>query len=182
MMSTKHEVWRGEVIAMEGASLVHVQIVGNLIGALGNATVDGPCVVLPSSIKVYVPVCDGYVYPDVSVVCGQPEFVSDGTDVIANPAVIVEVLSDATELFDRGEKFRGYRAVPSVIDYVLVVHDRVRVEHYTRGRDDTWVLRDHGPGSRLRLTSVAGEIAIDEIYRKVAMPDQVPVGDGACSR
>jgi Uma2 family endonuclease len=76
------------------------------------------------------------VYPDVSVVCGQPELVSDGTDVIANPTVIVEVLSDATELFDRGEKFRGYRAVPSVIDYVLVAHNRVRVEHYTRGPED----------------------------------------------
>lgn len=86
---------------------------------------------------------DSDVYPDVLVACGQPEFVGDGADVIANPTVIVEVLSDAAESFDLGEKFRGYRAVPSVIDYLLVAHDRVRVEHYTRGRDDTWVLREH---------------------------------------
>jgi Uma2 family endonuclease len=113
---------------------VHVQIIGNLVGALVNATADGPWIVLRSSMKVYAPVGDSDVYPDVSVVCGQLEFVGDETDVIANPTVIVEVLSDATELFDRGEKFRGYRAVPSVIDYLLVAHDRVRVEHYTRGR------------------------------------------------
>lgn len=145
---------------------MHVQIAGNLIGALVNATVDGPCVVLPSSM-VDVLVRDSYVYPDVFVVCGQPEFVGDGTDVIANPTVIVEVLSDATELFDRGENFRGYRAVPSVIDYLLLAQ---------RGRDDTRVLREHGPGSRLRLARVAGELAIDEIHRKVSSLDQLPVG------
>jgi Uma2 family endonuclease len=144
---------------------VHVQIVGNLIGALVNATVDGPWIVLRSSMTIYA-----------SVVCGQPELVGEATDVIANPAAIVEVLSDATERFDRGEKFRGYRAVPSVIDGLLVAHDRVRVEHYTRGRDDTWVLCEHGPGSRLRLACVADELAIDEIYRKVSSLDQLPIG------
>jgi Uma2 family endonuclease len=100
-----------------------------MIGALVNATVDGAWSVLPPSMKVYTPM--------------------GGTDVIANPAAIVEVLSDATELFDRGEKFRRYRAVPSVIDGLLVAQHRVRVEHYKRGRDDTWVLREHGPGARL---------------------------------
>jgi Uma2 family endonuclease len=115
---------------------MHVPIVGNLIGAFVNATGDGPWIVLRPSMKIYAPVGDSDVYPDVSVVCGQPEFVGEGTDVIANPAAIVEVPSDANELFERGEKFRGYRAVPSMIDYLLA-HDRVRVEHYTRGRDDT---------------------------------------------
>jgi Uma2 family endonuclease len=104
---------------------VHFQIVGNLVGAPVNATADGPCIVLPSSMKVYAPVGDSDVNPDVSLVCGQPEFVGDRIDVIANPTVILEVLSDATELFDRSEKFRGYCAVPSVIDYLLVAHDRV---------------------------------------------------------
>jgi hypothetical protein len=103
---------------------------------------------------------------DVFVVCGQPEFVGDGTDVIANPTVIVEVLSDAAELFDRGENFRGYRAVPSVIDYLLLAQ---------HGRDDTRVLREHEPSSRLRLARVAGELAIDEIHRTVSSLDQLPV-------
>jgi Uma2 family endonuclease len=161
---------------------VHVQIVGNLVGALVNATVDGPCVVLPSSMKVYAPVGDSNVYPHVSVVRGQPAVVGDGTDVIANPTVIVEVLSDATELFDRGEKFGGYRAVPSVSDYLLVVHDRVRVEHYIRGADDTWVLPEHGTGSRLRLAGVAGELASDEIYRNVSPLNQLPASVSTRSR
>jgi hypothetical protein len=70
---------------------MHVPIVSNLIGAFVNATVDGPWIVLRSSMKIYAPVGDSDVYPDVSVVCGQPEFVGEGTDVIANPAVIIEV-------------------------------------------------------------------------------------------
>jgi Uma2 family endonuclease len=154
---------------------MHVQIVGKLIGALANATVDGTWIVSRSSRNIYAPVGDSDVYPDVSVVCDQPEFVRDGTRASANPTVIVEVLSDATELFDRGENFRGYRAVPSVIDGLLMAQHRVRVEHYARDRDDTWVLREHGPGSPLRLASVAGELAIDEIYRKVSSLDQLPV-------
>jgi hypothetical protein len=86
------------------------------------------------------------------------------------------------EVFERGENFRGYRAVPSMIDYLLVAHDRVRVEHYTRSRDDTWVLREHGPGSRLRPASGAGEIAIDEIYRKVSSLDHLLVSVSVSTR
>lgn len=165
---TKHELWDGEVFAMAGASLVHNVIVGNLARLLGNLLLEGPCVVLPSDMKVYVPVSEGYVYPDLSVVCGEPELVGDGHDVIANPRVVVEVLSDSTERFDRGEKFAGYRSLPSVVDYLLVAQGRVRVEHYERQVDGTWVLRELGAGARLGLAGIDGTIAVDEIYRKVA--------------
>jgi Uma2 family endonuclease len=170
----KHEYWNGEVFAMAGASFVHNQIVMNVGRALLNATDDGPCIVLSSDTKVRVPLRKGYVYPDVSVVCGKPEFVDDHTDVITNPQVIVEVLSDSTERFDRGDKFAGYRSLPSLVDYLLVAQDQARVEHYTRGADGTWVLRELQPGMRLRLTGVPGEIAIDDIYRKVTLPAPVP--------
>jgi Uma2 family endonuclease len=111
-----------------------------------------------------------------------PEFVGDATDVLANPAVIVEVLSDATELFDRGEKFIGYLSLPSLVDYLLVATTRVGVEHYTRGDEGTWVLRDVGAGARLRLPGIAAEIAIDDVYRHVSLPDQDLVGDSTRSR
>jgi Uma2 family endonuclease len=169
--ATKHEYWDGEVFAMAGASFVHNQLVGNLTRVLGNLVLDGPCVVLPSDMKVRVPLRKGgFVYPDVSIVCGPPEFIDDATDIISNPQVIVEVLSDSTERFDRGKKFGGYRSLPSLSDYLLVAQDQARVEHYTRGADGTWVLREVGPGTRLRLTALPGEIAIDDIYRKVALP------------
>jgi Uma2 family endonuclease len=171
----KHEYWDGEVFAMAGASYVHNQLVMRVGNALANLTEEGPCVVLPSDMKVRVPLRKGgYVYPDLSVVCGQPEFVDDATDVIRNPKVVVEVLSDSTERFDRGEKFVGYRSLPSLADYLLVAQDQARVEHYTRGADGTWVLRELGPGMKVRLTGIAGEIAIDDIYRKVSLPAQEP--------
>lgn len=171
----KHEYWDGDVFAMAGASFAHNHLVGNLARVLGNLVIDGPCIVLTSDMKVRVPLRKGgYVYPDLSVVCGQPEFVDDVADVISNPKVVVEVLSDSTERFDRGEKFVGYRSLPSLADYLLVAQDQARVEHYTRGADGTWVLRELGPGMQLRLTGISGEIAIDDIYRKVSLPVQEP--------
>jgi Uma2 family endonuclease len=172
--SAKHEYWDGEIFAMAGASFVHNQLVGQLTWALVNLIGDGPCTVLPSDMKVRVPLRKGYVYPDVSVVCSRPQFVDGATDVITNPQVIVEVLSDSTERFDRGEKFAGYRSLPSLVDYLLVSQTQARIEHYTRGVDGTWVLRELGPGAQLRLTGIDGELAIDDIYRKVTLPAVVP--------
>ena len=171
----KHEYWDGEVFAMAGASFVHNQLVGNLTRVLGNLVLDAPCIVLPSDMKVRVPLRKGgYVYPDVSIVCGKPEHIDERSDVITNPQVVVEVLSGSTELFDRGEKFAGYRSLPSLVDYVLVAQDQVRIEHYARGPDGTWVLRELGPGMRLACMGLPGEIAIDDIYRKVSLPAQEP--------
>lgn len=159
---------------MAGASLVHNQIVMNVGRALLDALDEVPsCIVLSSDMKVRVPLRNGYVYPDASVVCGQPVFVDDHTDVITNPILIVEVLSDSTERFDRGEKFAGYRSLRSLVDYLLVAQDQARVEHYMRGPDGTWVLREVGPGMRLSCGALPREIAIDDLYRKVALPEQL---------
>jgi Uma2 family endonuclease len=155
-------------------SFVHNQIVGNLIRALSNLVLEGPCIVLPSGMKVRVPLHDGHVYPDVSLICGRPLFIGDATDVLTNPQVVVEVLSDSTERFDRGEKFAGYRSLPSLADYLMVAQDRARVEHYTRGAGATWVLRVLGPGMRMPLAGLPGELAIDDIYRKVTLPAPAP--------
>jgi Uma2 family endonuclease len=167
--ASKHELWEGEVFAMAGASLAHNLIVGNLARALGNLLVDQPCLVLPSDMKVHVPSSEGYVYPDLSVVCGSPELVGDASDVIANPRLIVEVLSDSTERFDRGDKFAGDRSLPSLVDYLLVAQTRARIEHYERQADGNWLLREFGPGTRLQLRSVEGELAVDDVYRKVEL-------------
>lgn len=167
---TKHERWEGEVFAMAGASLVHNLMVGNLTRILGNLLLEGPCLVLPSDMKVHVPATDGYVYPDVSVVCGEPVLVGSEGDIVANPRVVVEVLSDSTERFDRGDKFAGYRTLPSLMDYLLVAQSRVRVEHYERQADGRWLLRELGAGERMQLRGLEGVIEVDEIYRKVPLP------------
>jgi Uma2 family endonuclease len=167
--ATKHELWRGEVFAMAGASLAHNLIVINLAWALRNLLVDRPCIAMSSDMKVHVPSSGGYVYPDLSVVCGEPEFIDDATDVITNPRLIVEILSDSTERFDRGDKFAGYRSLPSVTDYLLVAQTRARIEHYERQADGNWLLREFGPGGRLWLRSVEGELGVDDVYLKVPL-------------
>lgn len=164
----KHELWQGEVFAMADASLVHNQIVGNLARVLGNLLAEGPCLVLASDMKVHIPLREAFVYPDLSVVCEAPQLIGDH-EVITNPSLIVEVLSDSTERFDRGEKFAGYRSLPSLIDYLLVSQAQARIEHYERQAEDRWLLRELGPGASVSLRSIGAALAVDEVYRKVTL-------------
>jgi Uma2 family endonuclease len=101
------------------------------------------------------------------VICGEPRFEDETRDVVENPKLIVEVLSDSTERYDRGDKFTSYRTIPTLTDYVLVTQTSVLVEHYHRLPDTTWIYRALGPGERLVLTSIGCEIAVDRIYLKV---------------
>ncbi len=165
----KHELWDGVVFAMGGAGLAHNVIAANLTRLLGNLLVDRPCVVLPSDMKVHVPSTDGYVYPDVSVVCGDVRFVDDAREVITNPSLIVEVLSPSTERFDRGDKFAGYRSLPSVECYLLVSAQRVMIEQYERREDGAWVLLEHRAGGVVRVRGIEGGIAVDEVYRRAGV-------------
>lgn len=167
--ATKHELWDGAVFAMGGAGLAHNVIAANLTRLLGNLLVDRPCVVLPSDMKVHVPATDGYVYPDVSVVCGEVQFVDDERDVITNPSLIVEVLSPSTERFDRGDKFAGYRSLASVECNLLVSAQRVMIEQYERREDGSWVLLEHRAGGMVRVRGIEGGIAVDEVYRRAGV-------------
>ena len=163
----KHEFFDGEVFAMSGASLDHNRIVGNLVGELRDALRHRRCDVTPSDLRVKVPSTGLYTYPDVTVVCGDPRLEDDTHDTLLNPTVLVEVLSPSTEAYDRGKKFRHYRSIPTLREYVLVAQDSVSVERYTRGDDGVWSLHESGAGEKLVLTSIGCEIAVDEIYLKV---------------
>lgn len=101
------------------------------------------------------------------MVCGAPELEDDFRDTLLNPVVLIEVLSPATESYDRGENFAQYRTIASLKEYVLVSQKEVLVEHFRRQADGTWLLTVLGPGDRLRLPAVGAEIAVDEIYLRV---------------
>ncbi len=163
----KHEYFRGEVFAMAGASREHNLIVANLITALTVALRDRPCEAYPSDMRVKVPSTGLYTYPDVSVVCGRPEFEDDALDTLLNPQALVEVLSDTTERYDRGKKFEQYRTLVSLRDYVLVAQDQVLVEHFAKQADGSWVLRELRAGNRVGLGSIGCAVDVDEVYRKV---------------
>lgn len=165
----KHEYVDGATYAMSGGTFEHAMIAGNLLAELQAAFRDGPCRAIGSDMRIGA--ADGsYHYPDVSVVCGKPQFEDDIRDVLQNPSVIIEVLSDSTERYDRGEKFAHYRSVPSLRDYVLVSQHTQLIEHYRRQPNEDgaeWSYRALGPGEALRLGEHGVTIPLGRVYAKV---------------
>ena len=98
-------------------------------------------------------------------VCGRAEAYPGTTDVLTNPSLLIEVLSEGTEKFDRGDKFEGYRTIPTLRHYVMVSSKHRLVEHYERAEGDAWTLRTYGPGSELRVKGPDAALAVDELYR-----------------
>jgi Uma2 family endonuclease len=171
LAESRSEFYRGEMFAMAGASWEHTLIKDNLAGEARNQLKDGPCRVLTSDLRVKVSATGLYTYPDVVVVCDEPQFEDNMFDTLLNPRVVVEVLSDSTEKYDRGTKFAHYRQMPSVQEYVMVAQDCPRVERYVRQDDGTWVLTVF---SDLEQTFAFGavhvQVALADIYRGVTFP------------
>jgi len=126
----KHDWFEGEVFAMSGGTPRHSALGASVIIALGIGLHGGPCRVLSSDQKVVARPGRHFVYPDVSVVCGSLDFEAGTTNVLANPTVLVEVLSASTEKYDRGLKWEGYQRIGSLRDYLLVSQSSVRIEHF----------------------------------------------------
>lgn len=152
---------------MAGASFEHNVVVANVVRELGQVLDGRPCLALPSDMKVKAEASRRYYYPDATVVCGPPVFVDGRRDVLLNPSVVVEVLSDSTERRDRGEKAQAYRSIPSCTDYVLCSTAQPLIEHHTRDADGFWRLREYGPGELVPLSAAAVVLAVDEVYQNV---------------
>lgn len=166
--STKHELWNGEVFAMTGGTLMHARLIARMIAQLAAAIDDRPCEVFSSDARVRVPRSRGFVYPDLSVVCGTIETYEGSDDILGNPGLVVEVLSRSTEAFDRGEKFGGYRSIPSLVDYVLVAQDTPRIEVFTRQPDASWTLRVYDDAHpQVALPSIGVALSLTALYRGI---------------
>ena len=141
-LDVKHEFFNGEVFAMVGAKKNHILINANLAGELRNKfkVNKSTCKVFPNDMRVKIE--NGYVYPDIVISCGVSEFEDDEIDTLTNPILIIEVLSDSTEAFDRGKKFAYYRAIPTFQEYILVSQNEYHVEQFTR-IDDGWKYRSY---------------------------------------
>ena len=162
----KNEYYDGQIFAMAGASLQHNRIAANLVALLRPAVAGRGCEAFGSDLRVQTP--GGlFTYPDVSVVCGEPLLIQGRPDTLTNPLVIIEVLSDATREYDRGQKFALYKEIPSLREYVLVEQKEVLVETFRlSGRN--WEPRsDSDLDGALSLESVDMTIPLREIYRLV---------------
>ncbi len=167
----RSEYFRGEMFAMAGASANHNLIVLNAGASLREQLKKKPCRVYPSDLKLRISATGLYTYPDISVVCGEPELESDGGDVLLNPVVLVEVLSDSTEAYDRGKKFEHYRMIPSLRHYVLIAQDRHSIDCFSRQADGSWNLTGcQTLDGKIELDAIETQLLAAEVYDKVVFP------------
>lgn len=168
----KSEYFHGQIVAMAGASLNHNRLAKNISFAVDNAAAGKSCEAFIGDVRLWIEQRDSYTYPDVMAICGEPEFVEGRPDTVINPKVIIEVLSESTESYDRGDKFQAYWTLDSFEEYVLVDQYRMRVEYFKRISEKEWRLRIlTKPDDELAFESIDVTIPLDEIYRNVTWDD-----------
>ena len=169
------EFWDGEIFDMSGVNNEHDQIEGNIFLHLKLRTKDRGCRVFTANMRIQVPSMPPYRYGDVSALCGIPQYVKvGGVDALTNPALIIEVLSDSTESYDRGEKFSHYKSIPNFQEYLLIAHHRPNVSQFTRQPDGTWIHREFSQlEDVIQLYSLNCELSLREIYENVSFDQPV---------
>ncbi|HLG14810.1 MAG TPA: Uma2 family endonuclease [Blastocatellia bacterium] len=166
------EYFDGVVVSMSGGTLAHNRIAGDAFAALRRKAQPQGCEVLPADMRIKVPKAPPYRYADIVVVCGQPVIENiQGLDVLVNPRLIVEILSESTEAYDRGKKFLAYQSIESFEQYLLVAQDKPYVTHYVRQMNGNWLRSDiEGLDREIEPGSLACTIPLSEFYVSVVFP------------
>jgi Uma2 family endonuclease len=166
----KHEYYTGHVVALAGGSAQHNRITINSITSLYAQLQNRSCAVYSSDMRVRIPQRQSYLYPDVSVVCGQELFEDIGQEILLNPIVIIEVLSPSTERHDRGQKFELYRTIDSLQEYLLIAQDARRIDHFIRQSDTLWTFASIGEEEgHIVLPSIECTLTVSAIYHNVSL-------------
>jgi Uma2 family endonuclease len=167
-LEARNEFFDGEVFAMSGGTPLHSQIATNLARELGNKLKGRDCIPYNSDLRVKVEATGLFTYPDLSVVCGPLQFAPGTDDTVVNPRLIIEVLSDSTEAYDRGKKFENYRHMPSLREYLLVSQKEPRIEQFVRQPNGQWLLRDAaGLDATMALPSLEIDLFLAEVFAGV---------------
>ena len=161
---------------MAGESLAHSRICVNIAREVSAALKGKDCEALSPNMKVRAETKGMFAYPDLSIMCGEPQFHDELRDVLLNPKVIIEVLSPSTQRYGLTKKFLLYRnGLPSLTDYILIFQDVPFVEHYEKQADGRWAHTAYdGLGSMLRIHSIGCEIPMREVYDRVDVPEETP--------
>lgn len=169
----KSEYLNGEIYAMVGASRSHNIIVTNLVYLLESQLRKKACSVYSNDMRVRTRRRGLYAYPDVVVTCGEEMFADDERDILLNPLVIIEVLSDSTASYDRGEKFWNYRQIPSLCDYLLVAQNEIYVAHNSKRSENEWLNREvKDADARIEINSINCYLDVKEVYAKVVFKSE----------
>ena len=174
----KHEYHDGGIYALAGGSLEHALLIGNIYSELRNGLrKDGSnCKPITNDAKLYIDKENKYLYPDTMVICGEIERSENIKDAVTNPILIVEVLSQSTTEYDRGDKFYFYRQIPSLQEYVLIEQGRNVVEvFYKKDRKGLWrISRYEGLDQMIKLQSINIEISMKELYFDIDINNENP--------
>lgn len=166
----KFEFWDGNVWSMSGASFDHNRIVRNLNTEVDLQLREKGCEAFPSDLRIKVPDYPPYRYPDLTALCGKPEIETlGGLELLVNPQLIIEVLSNSTEGFDRGDKFSYYKSIESFIEYILIAQHRPHVSQFVKHGDGFWMNLEYNDlAETVELKSVPCKLALSSIYRNVS--------------
>jgi Uma2 family endonuclease len=164
---TKHEFFDGEIYAMAGGTPEHAALAAALIELLGPQLREHGCRLYTSDLRVRVMATGLSTYPDVTIICGPSERDPAGSTSIVNPKVIIEVLSDGTEAYDRGEKLEHYQQIPALAACILVSHRERLLELWSRS-GGRWVRTEARAGGALVVGAVPCTLDVDALYDRAA--------------
>ncbi len=165
----KHEFYKGELFAMSGASRIHNLIVGNLLFIFKNQFKKNDCEIYSSDMRVQIDEQNHYTYPDLTIVCGKRIFPDKKETTLVNPTVVIEVLSNSTESYDRGKKFQSYRSIPSLQTYILVSTNYKQIEVFKKSEDNVWTLSEADADGNLPIPFPNCILAMNEVYSGVEL-------------
>jgi len=164
----KHEYYKGEIFAMSGAKVPHNAICGNLFVALSNKLKGKKCKPYNSDQRIHIQSNTLFTYPDISIICGEVMTLNNDDYNVLNPAVIIEVLSKSTKNYDRGEKFKLYRDIPTLKEYILADSETIHLEVFRLNENSRWELEEYDSFENfLFIKAIDEKIAISEIYEGV---------------
>ena len=164
----KSEYYKGEMFAMAGTSYDHARIVSNLTVSIGYFLRGKPCDIIGSDLRVHMAKNSLYTYPDAIIICGKPEFLDEEFDTLINPSVIFEILSPSTKNYDRGEKFKLYRDIDSLTEYILISSENVGVEIFRRQPNNNWLLSEYKTlDESFMIEKIGYEMKIADLYEGV---------------
>ncbi len=170
----KHEYYKGEIFAMSGAKLQHNIITTNVLVALANKLTGKPCRPFGSDMRIHIPKNTLFTYPDISVICGEVESRDNDDMNFLNPTAIIEVLTPSTKNYDRGEKFRLYRDIATLKEYILVDSETIAVEAFHINSSGHWELSEYKDISvLLNIRAIDVHLSVSEIYAGTRLIDQV---------
>ena len=164
----KSEFYKGEIFAMAGATKEHNKIVASIVAEIYGFLRSKGCSIFPSDLRLHNFENTLYTYPDVTIVCGEEKYLDDKFDTLTNPTVLFEVLSPAREDYDRGTKFKLYRSISSLQNYVVVSSTEFAAEVYTRN-DDKWILTTaKNIDGTLFISAINYTMKLSDIYAQIS--------------